>query len=91
MWENSQYYWVVLCKNWLFHFRSNLHYRHRIPLAETDAIADLPALSERFSVRCDVCKKEYLYRPAEVLRYEQTLPGPFIPHPLFKEDADGTV
>jgi hypothetical protein len=42
MWEDSRYFWVVHCKNHWFHLRKNLFFRHRIPLAETDAITLLP-------------------------------------------------
>lgn len=88
MWENSDYCWVVLCKNSWFHLRRNLFSSHRIPLAETDAVTPLPALSGSFSVRCDECGKEYFYKPSDVRRYEQQLPESFVPHPLFRPGGD---
>jgi len=84
MWEDNSYCWVVLCKNNWFHRRENLFYKHRIPLAETDVYARVPALKSNFTVRCDECHKEYLYKPSEVLRHDQELPVPFTPHPLFQ-------
>ncbi len=86
MWENNSYCWVVMCKNNWFHRRENLFYKHRIPLAETDVYEPLPDLKGAFTVRCDGCHKEYRYKPSEVLRYEQELPGSFTPHPLFRLD-----
>src|SRR5437879_2527073 len=84
MWEDSHYFWVVLCKNHWFHLRKNLYFRHRIPLAETDAIAPRP-VDCHFRVRCDECGKEYVYEPSEVLRSNQGPPELFTPHPLFRE------
>jgi hypothetical protein len=84
MWVDSHYCWVVLCKNQWFHLRQNLFFRHRIPLAETDPLAPPPSLRGRFNVRCDLCGKEYRYKPSEVLRFEQELPDSFTPHPLFR-------
>ena len=86
MWEDVNYCWVVLCKNRWFHVRQNLFFRHRIPLAPTDAVAALPTLGDRFTVRCDECGKAYSYRPSEVRRFEQEFPESFKPHPLFQED-----
>ena len=85
MWADSQYVWVVLCKNHWAHLRINLFYRHRIPLAETDPVDPRPVLNGPFRVRCDECGKEYLYKPSEVLRFEQELPDNFTPHPLFRD------
>jgi hypothetical protein len=85
MWVDSHYCWVVLCKNHWFHLRQNLFYRHRIPLAETDPVAPRPSLEGRFRVQCDDCRKEYLYKPSEVLKYEQELSDSFSPHPLFRD------
>ena len=82
-WENRNYCWVVLCKNHWFHLRQNWFYRYRILLGQTDAVSPLPALEARFPVRCDRCGREYLYKPAEVLKYEADLPKSFKPHPLF--------
>jgi len=89
MWEDSRYFWVVLCKNHWFHIRKNLFFRHRIPLAETDAITPRPAVDCPFRVRCDECGKEYIYKPSEVLRSDQEPPGLFTPHPLFRDEGDG--
>ncbi len=86
MWENSEYCWVVFCKNWWFHLRHNLFYGHRITLAETDAVAPRPQLDSSFSVSCDLCQKSYLYTPSDVLRYEQKVPESFTPHRLFSDD-----
>ena len=89
MWENSRYFWVVHCKNHWFHARKNLFFRHRIPLAETDALTSRPAINCRFRARCDECGKEYIYKPSEVLRSEQEPPESFTPHPLFSEEGTG--
>jgi hypothetical protein len=86
MWEDANYCWVVLCKNHWFHIRQNLFFRHRIPLAETDAVTPLPSLGKRFTVRCDECRKTYTYTPKDVLRVELELPESFKPHPLFREE-----
>ncbi len=88
MWEDSQYCWVVFCKNRFYHLRQNLFHRHRIPLGVIDAISSCPVIDARFRVRCDDCGKEYLYAPSEVLRYEQEPPESFQPHPLFREEED---
>jgi hypothetical protein len=88
MWEDSNYCWVVLCKNTWFHFRQSLFSSHRIPLGETDAVMSPPALDGPFQVRCDECGKEYLYKPSELRRYEQELPESFTPHPLFQPGGD---
>jgi hypothetical protein len=84
MWEDSSYCWVVLCKNSWFHLRKQLFNHHRIPLGEADAVTPLPPLDGPFRVRCDECGKEYLYTPSDVRKYEQELPEPFTPHPLFR-------
>jgi hypothetical protein len=84
MWEDSNYCWVVLCKNRWFHFRQTLFTSHRIPLGETDAVLSPPAVNGRFSVRCDDCGKEYLYKLSDLRKYEQELPESFTPHPLFR-------
>ena len=85
MWVDSYYCWVVLCKNHWFHRRRNLFYSHRIPLAETDPVAPRPFLESRFSVRCDNCRKDYFYKPSDVLKFELELPDSFTPHPLFRD------
>jgi hypothetical protein len=84
MWEDNRYYWVVLCKNNWYHNVVNLFSRHKIPLGETDVDAPLPALNGNFTVRCDECHKQYLYKPSDVLRHDQELPVSFTPHPLFQ-------
>ncbi len=87
MWEDSRYCWVVHCKNHWYHVRKNLFYRHRIPLAETDAVTPRPPIDCRFRARCDECGKEYFYKPSEVLRFEQEPPASFLPHPLFADQS----
>jgi hypothetical protein len=84
MWEDTNYCWVVICKNNWFHKRVNLFFKHKIPLCETDVYASLPALKGTFAVMCDECHKEYLYKPSDVLRHDQELPLSFTPHPLFQ-------
>ena len=86
MWEDASYCWIVLCKNRWFHMRQSFFFRHRIPLAETDAVAPLPRLPKHFTVRCDECRKTYAYKPKDVLRSELELPESFRPHPLFQEE-----
>src|SRR5260370_13447963 len=86
MWENNSYLWVLLCKNNWFHNRENLFSKHGIPLGETDVYTPAPALKSSFTVRCDECHKEYLYKPSDVLRHDRELPASFIPHPLFQQD-----
>jgi hypothetical protein len=88
MWEDSNYCWVVLCKNHWFHMRQNIFSSHRIPLGETDGVLSLPALDTRFTVRCDECGKDYIYRPSDVRRYNQELPESFIAHPLFRLEQE---
>lgn len=85
MWEDSNYCWVVICKNHWFHRRRNLFHGHRIPLGETDAVAPRPAIQGRFNVRCDECHEEYPYSPSDLLRYEQEVPELFEAHPLFRD------
>jgi PilZ domain len=87
MWEDNNYCWVVTCKNSWFHGRKNLFFKHKIPLAETDAFASPPALNGKFKVSCDECHKEYLYKPSEVMRYDQEIPASFTAHPLFQLNA----
>ncbi len=81
---DRNYVWVVVCKNHIFHNRHNVFFGHKIPLSETDAVEDPPALKTEFSVRCDECGKEYSYKPKELLRVEMELPDSFAPHPLFQ-------
>ena len=84
MWEDSDYCWVVLCKNHMFHLMKNFLFRHRIPLGFADAYMSVPPLNGPFSVKCDVCGAVYSYEPSEVMRVEQDLPDSFKPHPLFR-------
>jgi hypothetical protein len=39
---DSQYAWVVFCKNHKFHKRQNLFFGHKIPLGEADAFLPPP-------------------------------------------------
>ena len=79
----TDYYWVVICKNHRFHRKGNLGYEHHIALGETDAIAALPMLTEQIQVRCDNCGEEYSYKPADIMRAQIEVPQTFNPHPLF--------
>ena len=81
-WQDIHYAWVVLCKNYFFHMRQNLFFRHRIPLAYTDPFSPVPHLKGSFKAACDDCHRTYVYRPSEVRRYEGELPR-FKTHPLF--------
>jgi serine/threonine protein kinase len=85
MWVDSDYCWVVVCKNNWFHRRYNFFNVHRIPLGETDAVLPRPTIDKPFGVRCDECGKEYLYRPSDVLKYEMEAPASFVAHPLFRD------
>ena len=87
MWEDNGYCWVVICKNNWFHKRANRFFKHTIALGETDVYAPPPALKGNFTVRCDECQKEYLYKPSDVLRHDQALPVSFTPHPLFQVNS----
>ena len=84
-WEDRDYCWVVVCKSHAFHRRRNVYNVHRIPLGRTDAVSDPPAIGHRFVVRSDECRKEFSYKPSEVLRWEMDLPLSFVPHPLFED------
>jgi hypothetical protein len=92
MWEDNRYFWVVLCKNRLFHIRKSLslNYRERIPLAETDAFTQCPVGNCTFNVRCNKCGKEHIYRASDVLKFELEAPESFTPHPLFRDEGTGT-
>jgi hypothetical protein len=87
MWEDSNYCWVVLCKNHMYHLMHNFLFKHRIPLGFADAYMSVPALNGPFSVKCDVCGAVYSYEPSEVMRVEQDLPDSFKPHPLFRGEG----
>jgi len=82
---NTEYFWVVLCKNRRYHKRQNLFFGHKIPLAETDAVMSPPAFHERLTIRCDDCGEEYTYDPKDLLRAELEAPSFFTPHPLFAD------
>jgi hypothetical protein len=81
---DKEYYWVVLCKNRIFHYRQNTSSGHKILLGETDPVSPPPRLESPFSAICDDCGKEYTYRPSEVLRFETEPPRVFLTHPLFR-------
>ena len=94
MWEANRYFWVVLCKNRLFHIRETLsfNYRERIPLGETDAVTPCPIVNCSFNVRCDKCGKEYSYKSSDVLKFElDPAPESFTLHPLFREGGTQSV
>ena len=77
------YYWVVICKNHKVHNAQNQFFGHKIFLAETDAYSPMPALENRFTVRCDDCGQEYSYQLKEVRRLESEYMEDLKPHPLF--------
>ncbi|MGB7847549.1 MAG: hypothetical protein WBL63_18190 [Candidatus Acidiferrum sp.] len=83
-WDDTNYYWIVFCKNHWVHFRQNLFFRHRILLGETDEVMPPPELKGPFVARCDDCGKEYLYKPSDLLKHEEELEKAFTPHPLFR-------
>ena len=81
---DSEYFWVVLCKNHRFHKQQNLFFAHKIPLAETDAYLPPPSLTAPLVVRCDECGEEYSYQPKELVRIELECRASFTPHPMFE-------
>lgn len=81
--SESEYYWVVLCKNHMFHNLQNRFSGHPILLGETDAVSSPPPLKGTFSVRCDDCGREHTYHPSELLRFETEPHASFVAHPLF--------
>jgi hypothetical protein len=86
LWVDSNYYWVVVCKNHWFHRHPNIFNVHRIPLGQTDAVLGRPTINRPFAARCDECRKEYIYKPSEVLRYEMDdVASDFVPHPMFRD------
>ena len=87
MWEDSSYAWVVVCKNHIYHFPRNMFYRHKILLAETYATISRPPVDGPFKVRCDMCGKEYVYKPSDVLRIEREIPEGFLSHPSFRDET----
>jgi hypothetical protein len=86
MWEDSSYCWAVTGNDHIYHIPRNSMYRHKIPLAEADAVSSKPPIRGPFRVRCDMCGKEYINKPSDVLRVERELPESFIPHPLFRDE-----
>jgi serine/threonine protein kinase len=82
MWQDIHYSWVVLCKNYFFHMRQNLFFRHRIPLAYTDPFSPVPDVEGPFKVRCDDCGKTFVYKRSDLRRFEGEVPK-FTTHPLF--------
>ena len=81
----SDYFWVVICKNHLKHIG------HPILLGETDQFSDPPRLQGEFKVQCDVCGKESKYSPRDLRRFEAEAPESFIAHPLFANSLDSAV
>jgi hypothetical protein len=84
MFEDRDYFWVVLCKNHRFHHKGNTSFAHQIPLCETDAYSPLPVLTTTVTVRCDACGEEYAYRAVDIMRNEIAAPASFEPHPMFR-------
>jgi hypothetical protein len=81
---DTDYFWVVICKNHRFHHKGNTSYQHHIPLAEADAFSSPPMLTDEITVRCDKCGEEYSYKAKDVLRAESAIPESFVAHPLFR-------
>ena len=81
----KEYFWIVLCKNHLFHNRQNRSTGHIILLGETDEISHRPPLEAKFSVKCDNCGRTYDYNRGDLLRFETEPPASFVAHPLFLE------
>jgi len=69
----------------LFHRRESLFYKHRIPLAETDVYAPVPALKSSFTARCDECHKDTSINPQMCLDTTRTS-RVFHSAPLFQLD-----
>jgi hypothetical protein len=84
LWIESDYYWVVVCKNDRFHRIPNIFYKHHIPLGETDSVQSRPLIDGLFAVLCDECGKEFSYSASDVLKCEMEMPTTFAPHPLFQ-------
>ena len=87
MWDeaNAEYYWIVLCKNQLYHLKQSQAAGHPILLGETDSVSPPPNLEMNFEATCDDCGKEYTYSPRELLRHETEPPASFSAHPLFAD------
>lgn len=81
--DQEAYLWVVICKNNKFHNHQNLFSGHKIPLGETDAFTPPPEIEVRLTVRCDECGEEYVYDPADVVRFQMPVAEDFKPHPMF--------
>ena len=82
---DSEYFWVVLCKNHRYHKQQNLFFGHKIPLAETNAFLSPPLINGALQVRCDDCGEEYAYQSKDLVRFELEYPVSFTPHPLFEQ------
>jgi hypothetical protein len=91
MGNDTDYFWVVLCKNRAIHNRDNLYTCHSIPLVETDAISPPPAVIGALKVRCDECGREYAYKAKDLFRAELSQPESFIPHPQLQSSASDRV
>ena len=61
-WDNPNYYWVVMCKSKRVHNHTNTLFGHKIPLGETDAVSDPPAIVGPFEALCDECGKLHSYK-----------------------------
>jgi len=55
-------------------------FRHKIPLAETDAFR-APVSERAVLVQCDGCGEEQTYEASEIVRLEFNVPGGFAPTP----------
>jgi len=84
-WEDASYCWVVVCKNNKFHRHAGAVFGYKIPLAETDAVSEMPPVSAPFLVRCPDCGMEYSYDPHDVLKVESSVLESFTTHPLFQD------
>jgi len=91
MGHDTDYFWVVLCKNRRVHNRDNLFSCHCIPLGETDSVSPAPQVNGGLTVSCDECGKEYTYKAKDLMRAELECPESFIPHPLFREPASNVA
>ena len=65
---DTDYFWVVCCKNRRYHHKNNTSFEHLIRLAETDSYSSLPILPNPLTVRRDNCGEEYAYKSIDVLR-----------------------
>ena len=69
----SDYIWVVICKNHEFHSKKNSFSGYKIPLGETDAFENPPALGGELKVRCDACGQENTYLPDDLVRLQMAV------------------